>query len=102
MAMTETSQIEYGRHGRGAERLMAAASGGVILMAVVALDESVRGRVVGLFNGSAGSELDVAVTRASRAVRPVTDFMASMGNESVAPIAFVVVAAVLLVLMLRS
>ena len=84
------------------ERIMVAASGCALVGAVAALDDTLRGRLVGLFTGEAPAEITMAGVRLQRIVRTATEAARYHGVEDTSLVFFAIAALVLVVLMLRT
>jgi hypothetical protein len=87
---------------RFAERIVVTGSGFAVVGTVAAFDDTVRGRLTGLFSGQASSELLIASAQVQRVTRIVTESVGYTGNEDASLVYFVVAAVVLLVCMLRT
>jgi len=87
---------------RFTERIMVAGSGCALVGAVAALDDRVRGRLVGVLTGDASTELAMAGARLQRVARTITESAGYQGTEHASLALFAIGAVVLLVLMLRT
>lgn len=87
---------------RVTERAMVAGSGIVLLAGTAALDDTIRGRLAGLFSGNAGSEVGVASAYLQRLTGSLIETMRYHGAEDTTLVVFAVGAVVLLVLMVKT
>jgi hypothetical protein len=84
------------------ERLMVAASAFVLLGAAAVLDDRVRDRATGVFAGTAMSELTAARDLVTRSLQQAADIVGYQSSENGTLVFFVVAAAILFVVMLRT
>jgi hypothetical protein len=84
------------------ERVMVTGSGFALVGTIAAFDDTVRGRLVGVFTGQALSELSGANAQVQRVVRIVTEAVGYSGTEDASLLYFAVAAVVLLGCMLRT
>lgn len=84
------------------ERLMVGASAFVLLGAAAVLDDRVRDRATGVLAGSAMSELSAAYDQAQRALQQAANTVGYQSNENGTLLLFVVAAAFLFFVMLRT
>lgn len=84
------------------ERLLVAASGCVLIGAAAVLDDRVRDRATGVFAGTAMSELAAGRHQVERALQYATNYVGYQSSENGTLVFFVVAAAVLFVVMLRT
>ena len=88
--------------GRLIERFMVVIGAFVLIGAAAALDDRVRDRATGVFAGSAMTELSTARDLAARAVQQAVATVGYQSNENGTLVFFVVAAAILFVVMLRT
>jgi hypothetical protein len=84
------------------ERVMVGASAFVLLGAAAVLDDRVRGQANGMFAGTALSELSTARGYVEEAVRQAANTVGYHSSENGTLVFFVVAAAVLFLLVLRT
>jgi hypothetical protein len=84
------------------ERLMVVGSGFVLLGAAAVLDDRVRDRATGVFAGTAMSELSAARDMVTRSLQQAADTVGYQSSENGTLVFFVVAAAILFVVMLRT
>ena len=84
------------------ERLMVGASAFVLLGAAAVLDDQVRDRATGVLAGSAMEELSAAYEQAQRALQQAANTVGYQSNENGTLLLFVVAAAFLFFVMLRT
>lgn len=84
------------------ERLMVAASGCLLIGAAAVLDDRVRDRATGVFAGTAMSELAAGRHQVERALQYATSTIGYQSSVNGTLLIFVIAAAVLLVVMLRT
>ena len=84
------------------ERLMVGASGFVLLGAAAVVDDRVRDRATGVLAGSAMSELTAAYEQAQRAFQQAANTVGYQSDENGTLLLFVVAAAFLFFVMLRT
>jgi hypothetical protein len=84
------------------ERFMVAIGAFVLIGAAAALDSRVRDRATGVFAGTAMSELSAARDLASRAFQQAVATVGYQSSENGTLVFFVVAAAILFVVMLRT
>ena len=84
------------------ERLMIAASVFVLIGAAAVLDTRVRDRATGVFAGTAMAELSAARDLVVRACQQAADTVGYQSSENGTLVFFVVAAAILFVVMLRT
>ena len=87
---------------RFGERMMIGGSGCVLLAGIVALDDTVRERVGGMFQGNAVQELTTAGLSLQRIFRTTSEAVGYHGTQDATLVIFSVAAVVLLGLMLRT
>lgn len=88
------------RH-RFVEGLLSVGSLGVLVATVAANNETFRGKLAGLLNGESSNELAMAGGGLQRIVHTITETIGSNSAMHTPLVLFVLVAAALLVLMLR-
>lgn len=84
------------------ERLLVAASGCVLIGAAAVLDDRVRDRATGVFAGTAMSELAAGRHQVERALQYATNAVGYQSSENGTLVFFVVAAAVLFFVMLKT
>lgn len=84
------------------ERLMVGASGFVLLGAAAVLDDRVRDRATGVLAGSAMEELSAAFEQGQRALQQAQNMVGYQSNENGTLMLFVVAAAFLFFVMVRT
>ena len=84
------------------ERLMVGTSAFVLLGAAAVLDDRVRDRATGVFAGTAMSELSAASEQVQRALQQATSMVGYQSSENGTLMFFVVAAAILFFVMLRT
>jgi len=84
------------------ERLMVGASAFVLLGAAAVLNDRVRDRATGVFAGSAMSEISAAADQVQRALQQAADIVGYQSSENGTLVFFVVAAAILFFVMLRT
>jgi hypothetical protein len=84
------------------ERLMVIGSAFVLLGAAAVLDTRVRDRATGVFAGTAMSELSAARDLVTRSLQQAADTVGYQSSENGTLVFFVVAAAILFVVMLRT
>ena len=84
------------------ERLMVGASAFVLLGAAAVLDDQVRDRATGVLAGSAMQELSAAYEQTQRALQQAVNTVGYQSNENGTMLLFVVAAAFLFFVMLRT
>ena len=84
------------------ERLMVGASAFVLLGAAAVLDDRVRDRATGVFEGSAMGELSTARDYVARAMQQALDTVGYQSTEHGTLVFFVVAASFLFLVMLRT
>ena len=87
---------------RATDRAMVAGSGFALVAGIVALDEQVRARVAGLFNGSTSSELGMAGAYLKRMMYTAAETAGYHTREDTTLVFFAIGALVLFVAMVRS
>ena len=87
---------------RLAERVMVMGSGGVLVGGVAVLDDTVRGRLIGIVSGDLLTELSMAGMPLHRAVRTVTEMVGYQTTQNGTLTVFAVAALVLFVLTFRT
>jgi hypothetical protein len=90
------------RIDRVVERIMVTGSGCALLATLAAFDDTVRGRLFGVFTGSAPSELSMAGAQLQRVMRMASESIGYSGTEHATLVYFAVAAVVLFGLMLRT
>jgi hypothetical protein len=99
--LLKTSDMAVLSRHRFAEGLLSISSIGVLLAAVAASNETFRIKLAGLLSGESSNELAIAGGGLQRIVHTVTETVGSNATMHTPLVLFVLVAAVLLVLMLR-
>jgi hypothetical protein len=94
---TRTFSIE-----RLLERFMVVISAFALIGAAAVLDDRVRDRATGVFAGTAMSELTTARDLAARSFQQAADIVGYQSSENGTLVFFVVAAAILFVVMLRT
>ena len=84
------------------ERFMVAIGAFVLIGAAAVLDDRVRDRATGVFAGSAMSELSAAREMVTRSLQQAADIVGYQSSENGTLVFFVVAAAILFLVMLRT
>jgi len=100
--LRQVIQMAELRLNRLAERVMVMGGGGVLVGGVAALDDTVRGRLVGVVTGDMLTELSMAGMRMHRGVRTVAEMVGYQTTEHGSLTLFAVAALVLFVLTFRT
>ena len=87
---------------RVTERIIVAGSGFLLIGAIAAIDEDVRGRLVNFATSGGSTELSVAGASLRRLVSHVTEAVGSHGAEHSLLVVFAIAALILLMLMPRT
>jgi hypothetical protein len=90
------------RIDRVLERVMVTGTGCALIAAVAALDETVRNRIAGVFQGQGLSELTFLSGQLQRLMRTAGETVGYTGTEEPTMVYFAIAAVVLLVAMLRT
>jgi hypothetical protein len=90
------------RIDRFVERVMVTGSGGALIAAVAAFDDTVRNRIAGVFRGEGLSQVTVVGAQMQRYVRTATEAAGFTGTEEPTLVYFAIAAVVLFVAMLRT
>lgn len=83
------------------ERAVTTGVGFLLVGVVSVVDENVRQRVMGVFNGGASSELSLANAHMQRAIRMATDLI-GFQSDHVSPGMFLIAAVVFVIVMITS
>jgi len=90
------------RIDRFTERVMVAGSGCVLALVIATFDDTIRGRIAGVFSGNGLSQLSVMSAQFTRHVRSAQEAVGFTGTEEPTMVYFAIAAVVLFVAMLRT